>query len=290
MGPWFHGGWARSDGASLGDVEFGSKTAELFRREIQFPFFAHYLKGARDPQLPRAYVFETGSNQWRRYEQWPPANAKPRRIYLRDARKLRFDAPGAQEKFDEYTSDPNNPVPYISKPGLGMSRVYMDGDQRFVTRRADVVTYLSEPLAQNLTVAGPVSPTLYVSTTGTDADFVVKLIDVYPSHHEKLSGYEQLVRGEPFRGKFRDSFEKPKAFAPGNIETIRFTMPDINHCFLGGHRVMVQIQSSWFPLTDRNPQIFTVIPQAKPAEYRKAIERIYHSAQAPSSVELSVLP
>ena len=290
MGPWFHGGWARSDGASLGDIAFGSKTADFFRREIQFPFFEHYLKGAPSPGLPRAYVFETGTNQWRRYAQWPPQNAKPRRIYFHDGQKLSFDAPGQQETFDEYTSDPNNPVPYIRKPGLGMNRTYMDGDQRFVSARADVLSYLSEPLTQDLTVAGPVSPALHVSTTGTDADFVVKLIDVYPDNRGKLSGYQQLVRGEPFRGRFRRSFETPEAFTPGQLETIRFTMPDINHCFLRSHRVMVQIQSSWFPLVDRNPQIFTEIPDAQTIDFRKAVERIYHSAAAPSSVELSALP
>jgi len=290
MGPWFHGGWMRGDGASLGDIAFGSKTAEFFQREIQFPFFEHYLKGAPSPALPRAYVFETGTNQWRRYPQWPPQNAKPRRIYFHDGKKLSFHAPGERETFDEYTSDPNNPVPYISKPGIGVNRVYMDGDQRFVAARPDVLSYASEPLTQYLTVAGPVSPTLYVSTTGTDVDFVVKLIDVYPDNRGKLSGYQQLVRGEPFRGKFRRSFEKPEAFAPGKLETIHFTMPDINHCFLPGHRVMVQIQSSWFPLVDRNPQIFTVIPEAQPGDFRKAVERIYHSAQARSSLDLNALP
>jgi uncharacterized protein len=171
-----------------------------------------------------------------------------------------------------------------------MNRTYMDGDQRFVSARADVLSYLSEPLTQDLTVAGPVSPALHVSTTGTDADFVVKLIDVYPDNRGKLSGYQQLVRGEPFRGRFRHSFETPEAFTPGQLETIRFTMPDINHCFLRSHRVMVQIQSSWFPLVDRNPQIFTEIPDAQAIDFRKAVERIYHSAAAPSSVELSALP
>jgi putative CocE/NonD family hydrolase len=289
MGPWSHGGWARGDGERLGDIEFGSKTAEFFQREIQVPFFGHFLKGAAKPDLPRAYMFETGTNQWRRYDEWPPPNAKSRKIYFRDAKKLSFDAPGGEKGVDEYTSDPANPVPYISKPGIGMNRNYMTGDQRFVLGRADVLSYVSEPLARDFTAAGPVSPELYVSTTGTDADFVVKLVDVYPDGQGKLSGYQQLVRGEPFRGKFRHSFEKPEPFTPGKIESIRFTMPDVNHCFRSGHRIMVQIQSSWFPLVDRNPQIFTVIPDAGRGDYRKAVQRIYRSSNTASAVEVMVI-
>jgi putative CocE/NonD family hydrolase len=289
MGPWFHGAWGGSDGASLGDISFGSKTAELFRKEVQLPFFAHYLKGAPDPNLPPAYVFETGTNQWRQYNEWPPAKTIAGRIYFREGKKLSFQAPSALETFDEYTSDPAQPVPYMSKPDVGPDRAYMDGDQRFIESRADVVSYVSDPLPADFTIAGPVSPSLVVSTTGTDSDFVVKLIDMYPATEGKLAGYEQLVRGEPFRGKFRHSFEKPEPFTPGKPETIQFTMPDVNHCFRRGHRIMVQIQSSWFPLVDRNPQTFVDIPGAAPTDFRKAVERVYHSAERTSYVEMNVM-
>lgn len=290
MGPWSHGGWMRGDGAKLGDIEFGSKTADFFRNEMQAPFFEHYLKGAPDPHLPRAYVFETGADQWRRYDKWPPPNAHPRKLYLRANKSLSFDPPPTVERPDEYISDPANPVPYIQKAPIGMNRNYMDGDQRFISSRADVLSYVTQPLQDDFTAAGPISPALYVSTSGTDADFVVKVIDVYPSGAGKLADYQQLVRGEPFRGKFRHNFETPEPFTPGKLESIRFAMPDINHRFRRGHRIMVQIQSSWFPLVDRNPQIFTIIPDARAADYQKAVQRIYHSPETPSSIELLSLP
>ena len=296
MGPWSHGGWQRSDGDSLGNLNFLSRTAETFRSEMELPFFQHYLKGKQDPVLPQAYMFETGCNVWRRYSQWPPPAAVLTRLYLQAGRQLTFAAPTGVQKPDEYTSDPSRPVPYIEKAGTGMDKTYMDGDQRFVAGRSDVLTYETEPLASDITIAGPVSPTLHVSTTGTDSDFVVKLIDVYPDDYPQwkgsktvLAGYQQLVRGEPFRGKFRYGFEQPVPFTPGKIEKIHFAMPDINHRFLRGHRIMVQVQSSWFPLVDRNPQTFTEIPKAKPADFQTAVERIYHSASEPSFLEFNVL-
>jgi putative CocE/NonD family hydrolase len=291
MGPWVHGGWFRSPGDKLGDIRFGSDTAEFFREEIELPFFRHYLKGAADPQLPKAYVFETGKNVWRREQQWPPQNALAKRFYLAAHGQLAAEAPKEASAFDEYTSDPNHPVPFYNKPTLEMTREYMDADQRFVQQRQDVVTYATEPLEQDITVAGPVSPSLYVSTTGSDSDFVVKLIDVYPQNAPAgLGGYEQLVRGEPFRGKFRNSFEHPEAFKPGEVQHIQFAMPDIYHCFQKEHRIMVQIQSSWFPLVDRNPQTFTDIPNAGPAQFVKAMERVYRSKEAASYIQMSVEP
>ena len=291
MGPWVHGGWFGSPGDKLGKIGFGARTADLFRDQIELPFFEHYLKDAPDPNLPKAYVFETGKNEWQRKSEWPPANVTPQRFYLSERGTLARQAPQSANAFDEYSSDPNNPVPFYSKPTLEMAREYMDADQRFVEHRADVLTYQSEPLAEDLTIAGPINPSLAVSTTGTDSDFIVKLIDVYPQNAPgELGGYEQLVRGEPFRGKFRHSFEHPEPFQPGAIERIQFAMPDVYHCFQKGHRVMVQIQSSWFPLADRNPQTFTEIPNASPSQFVRATERVYRSRDAVSYVELSVEP
>ena len=291
MGPWVHGGWFHTAGDKLGDLDFGSRTSDWFRDEIELPFFRHYLKGGPDPQLPKAYVFETGKNVWRREAQWPPANAVPKRYYFEAHGGLASGAPQEPSAFDEYTSDPNDPVPFYSKPTLDMDRKYMDADQRFVEHRPDVLTYETEPLTQDVTVAGPIAPSLFVSTTGTDADFVVKLIDVYPGNAPgALSGYEQLVRGEPFRGKFRNSFEHPQAFKPGEVQRIQFAMPDVYHCFQKGHRIMVQVQSSWFPLVDRNPQTFTDIPNASPSQFVKATERVYRSKNAGSYVEVNVEP
>ncbi len=290
MGPWVHGGWARGTGDKLGDISFGSETSQFFQDEMELPFFRHYLKGAADPDLPKAYVFETGKNVWRKETQWPPADTAVRRLYFHAHGGLSAVAPTETTGFDEYVSNPANPVPFFSKPTLNMSREYMDADERFVEGRPDVLSYETEPLDEDFTIAGPISPSLFVSTTGTDSDFIVKLIDVYPKDAGgTLSGYEQLVRGEPFRGKFRNSFEHPEPFKPGEVQQIRFSMPDVYHCFLKGHRIMVQIQSSWFPLVDRNPQTFTNIPTAKPSEFVTATERIYRSSGSASSIEMNAL-
>jgi uncharacterized protein len=310
MGPWVHGGWSHGDGSKLGDIEFAEKTAVYFRKEIQLPFFRYYLKGGAALPNPKAVMFETGDNQWHDYAQWPPEEAQAAKLYLHAAGKLTFDPPfvpeaategphaAKSEGFDEYRSDPNHPVPFFGKVVPEMAREYMTGDQRFAATRDDVLTYETEPLEQDTTVAGPVTPVLHVSTTGTDSDFVVKLIDVFPLDYPnpepnpeevEMGGYEQLVRGEPFRGKFRNSFEKPEPFTPGKIEEIRFTMPDIDHCFRRGHRIMVQIQSSWFPLVDRNPQVFTNIPTAKPSDFKVATERVYRSETHPTYLEFPVI-
>lgn len=301
MGPWYHGGWARSEGNALGNVRFGSDTAVFYRREIEFPFFAHFLKGTQAPDLPEAYVFETGRNQWRRHEQWPPIRARQRSLYLRSDGKLSWN-PSSENStgaFDEYISDPENPVPYSSKISTGMTREYMVEDQRFASRRPDVLTYETEPLNRDITVAGPVTPCLYVSTTGTDADFIVKMIDVYPddaSANEPdpaktpMGGYQQLVRGEVFRGKYRNSFSNPEPFVPGEITKLQFRMLDVLHTFRKRHRIMIQIQSSWFPLVDRNPQQFMDIYSAKPEDFRKATQRVFRSKTNPSCVLIGQLP
>jgi uncharacterized protein len=307
VGPWTHGGWARSDGDRLGDVSFGSKTGVFFLSQIQFPFFEYYLKGRNGAPLPKAYVFETGSNVWRRYDAWPPKSAEKKTLYFRAGGKLSFDPPTEKAGVDEYVSDPAHPVPFVNFTTDTVPQRYMDDDQRFASRRPDVLVYETEPLTEDVTLAGPVRPKLKVASSGTDSDFVVKLIDVYPDDFPDppsdavgkrvlgaapilMGGYEQLVRGEPMRAKFRDSWEKPTALTPGKMVTVNAEMPDINHTFRAGHRIMVQVQSSWFPLVDRNPQTFVDIPFAKPEQFVKATESVYRSADAASGVEVLVVP
>ena len=301
IGPWVHGGWARQDGDRLGHVSFAAKTSEYFRDKIQFPFFEQYLKGKADAKLPEAYVFETGTNVWRKYQAWPPKSTRLKTLYFGANGKLSFDAPpqvAVDADFDEYVSDPAKPVPFVAYTTLGVPQEYMVGDQRFAATRTDVLVYRTEPLNEDVTISGPVTPQLHVSTSGTDSDWVVKLIDVYPDKFPdnqpnpdgmKMGGYQQLLRGEPMRGKFRNSFEKPEPFTPGKLTQVNFDMPDVNHTFRRGHRIMVQVQSSWFPLTDRNPQTFVDIPNAKVMDFQKATERVYRSRSAPSGVAVHVL-
>jgi putative CocE/NonD family hydrolase len=308
MGPWVHGGWARSDGAALGNVKFDAKTGEQFRKTILFPFFEQHLKGVANKDVAEVHAFETGSNVWRNYTAWPPQGAQLRELYFGAHGTLSWQPPGATggPAYDEYTSDPDKPVPYIGYPATGVPQEYMVSDQRFASTRPDVLTYRSAPLEEDVTLVGPVMPKLFVSTTGTDADWVVKLIDVYPSDYPEsaarergrdvpppgttMAGYEQLVRGDPLRGKFRHSFEKPEAFTPGKMETVNYTMADINHTFRRGHRIMVQVQSSWFPLVDLNPQTFVDIPHAKPEDFKKATQRIFRAPGMASGIAVRVLP
>jgi putative CocE/NonD family hydrolase len=307
VGPWTHGGWSIWDGDKLGDVNFGSKTGAFFRAQIQYPFFEYYLKGRNGAPLPKAYVFETGSNVWKRYDAWPPKSATAKTLYFRAGGRLSFDAPTEKAGVDEYVSDPAHPVPFVNYTTDTVPQRYMDDDQRFASRRPDVLTYETEPLTEDVTIAGPVRPKLKVASSGTDSDFVVKLIDVYPDDFPNppsdavgkrilgaapilMGGYEQLVRGEPMRAKFRDNWEKPTALTPGKMVEVKAEMPDINHTFRSGHRIMVQVQSSWFPLVDRNPQTFVDIPFAKPEQFVKATESVYRSADAASGVEVLVVP
>ncbi len=297
-GPWPHGGWAHDDGDHLGHVSFNSKTSLHYRDAIEFPFFNFHLKGKGELKLPEASVFETGTNQWRQYDTWPPRQAVAKPLYLQPGGKLDFQPPAASPlPYDEYVSDPARPVPFVPGVEQGMVYEYMVEDQRFASRRNDVVVYQTGVLESDLTLAGPLTATLYVSTSGTDSDWVVKLIDVYPDDRRdvssggaKMGGYQQLVRGEPMRGRFRNSFEKPEPFEPGRVTKVEFTMPDINHAFRKGHRVMVQIQSSWFPLADRNPQKFVNINTATEADFQKATQRIYHAPANASRLTLTVLP
>jgi putative CocE/NonD family hydrolase len=313
VGPWVHGGWYRYDGNHLGRVDFASNTGDYYRKNILFPFFEQYLKGNGDAQLPKAYVFETGTNVWRQYSAWPPKNAEAKTLYFRANGGLSFDPPTAESPaFDEYVSDPAKPVPFVNYEDEEVPQEYMLSDQRFASSRTDVVVYQTPVLQEDVTIAGPLNPHLFVSTTGTDSDFDVKLIDVYPPDYPDskldeprpedrrsrsdvpppaftMGGYQQLVRGEPFRGKFRHSFEKPEPFAPGKVEEINFAIQDVNHTFRRGHRIMVQVQSSWFPLTDRNPQTFVDIPNAKPSDFVKATQRVYHSKEQASGIGMGVI-
>ncbi|HZB44802.1 MAG TPA: CocE/NonD family hydrolase [Pyrinomonadaceae bacterium] len=303
MGPWPHGGWSRGEGSRLGNVSFALKSAEVFREQIQFPFFMHHLKDKPAP-LPEAFMFLTGINEWRGHASWPPQNLKPLKLYLSAGGRLTQEAPSAAraDAFDEYVSDPNRPVPYLGYI-IGGFEDYMTEDQRFASQRPDVLTYVTEPLEEDLIVAGPVKVALNVSTTGTDADFVVKLVDVYPATYPqpaapqgqplppnfvRMGGYQQLVRGEPFRGKYRNSFERPEPFAPGTPAAINFELPDVYHSFRRGHRLMVQVQSSWFPLVDRNPQKFMEIPKAARADFQKATHRVHRARGLDSSVTLMI--
>jgi len=300
MGPWSHGGWARSAGESEGRVRFGQPTATFFEANIERPFFNHYLKDSTDPGLPEAFVFETGVNQWRRLSSWPPPDATRRSLFLHSGGRLSFDPPSGKQPsdYDEYISDPAKPVPFIDEIVPGMPERYMVGDQRFAARRPDVLVYQTEPLETNVTVAGPVMPSLWVSTSGTDADWVVKLIDVYPDRYpdEKgevestMGGYQQLVRGDVIRGKFRNSMEKPEPFEPNRPTQVSFTTSDVYHTFQRGHRIMVQIQSTWFPMCDINPQRFMNIHQARASDFQKAVQRVYRTPAMPSHVEVGVLP
>ena len=297
MGPWCHGCWARSDGGSLGNLRFGSNTSQFYREQIEFVFFSHHLKDQGDAKLPDAYVFETGTNQWRQYDQWPPRGTETANLYLQPGGKLAFTAPGeSKNPYDQYISDPHKPVPFMSGISIGMTSDYMTEDQRFAATRPDVLVYESDPLTEEMTIAGPIQVSLFASTSGTDADFIVKLIDVYPNNVTEISpkgvplgGFQMMVRGEPMRAKYRHSFSKPEPMKPGQVTPVNFDMPDVNHTFQKGHKIMVQIQSTWFPLVDRNPQKFVNIYTATEADFQQATQRIYHAGKTSSHLKLQVL-
>jgi len=289
MGPWVHGGWARTSGERLGNVVFGQKTSDYYQKEIEMPFFEFYLKDKGKMDLPEALVFETGSNEWKRYDSWPPKDAKPTKYFFQAGGGLSTTRPAGVENntptdqiYDEYVSDPNKPVPYTDAVHLDRTREYMTDDQRFAARRPDVVVYQTPVLSAPMTVTGTVMADLWVSISTSDADFVVKLIDVFPDtltgqeNGVPLGGYQMLVRGEIMRGRYRKSFSKPEAFYLNTVTNVTFNLPDVSHTFLPGHRLMVQVQSSWFPLADRNPQQFVNIYEAKDRDFVKSIVRINH--------------
>jgi len=292
IGPWHHGGWASTDGSNLGPANFGSKTAAFYREEIEFPFFEKYLKDEPRSAPAEATVFETGSNTWRTFGAWPPRNVESRTLYFREGGGLDDTRPRDAKAFDEYISDPAKPVPFTERITGSMAIQYMVEDQRFAARRPDVLVYELPAQTEDLVLAGPLDVDLWVTTTGTDADFVVKLIDVFPDNSDPATqpGFQMLLRSEVFRARFAKSFEKPEALTPGQPMRLRFELLDVLHRFQKGHRLMIQVQSTWFPLVDRNPQKFVPnIYFAKPEDYQKATHRVLRSAEHPSSIRMSVL-
>lgn len=306
MGPWYHGQWASRDGSQLGNVRFMSNTAEWYQNNVELPFFNHHLKGKGDiSKLAEATIFFTGENQWKQLPSWPPANSKQKMMYLDKDGKLSWNKPVGRSGFTEYVSDPAKPVPYTEDVHFSRTIAYMTDDQRFAARRPDVLVFQTDVLTDDVTLAGELLADLKVSITGSDADFVVKLIDVFPNDFNyptdlqaagrqgggsyPMGAFQMLVRGEVMRGKYRNSFEKPEAFVPNQVATVKFSLPDVAHTFKKGHRIMVQIQSSWFPLVDRNPQKFVNIYEAKESDFQKATIRIYHDAANSSGILLPVV-
>jgi len=320
MGPWVHGGWSRTDGEKLSHVEFGFKTSEYYQEHIETPFFEHFLRsgpGDGELSLPEAFVFETGANRWRTFEHWPPAATEERALYLDDGGTLGWQPPGSGdepdgEPYDEYVSDPGKPVPFTEVIDIGMTREYMVSDQRFAGRRPDVLVFQTEVLKEDLTLAGPIQAELWVSTSGTASDWVVKVIDVFPPDfgededgprtswrnrdrtavpEKKMGNYWMMVRGEVIRGRFRNRYEDPEPFEPNRPTKVFFELQDVLHTFQRGHRIMVQIQSTWFPLVDRNPQTWVPnIFKAKEEDFQKATQRVYHSPEHPTRLVVGVLP
>jgi putative CocE/NonD family hydrolase len=312
VGPWTHGGWARGDGETLGNIRFNSKTAAYYRGEIELPFFnfylkdkgpakaGHYVRPDGSLNLPGAIVFETGANRWHDAAAWPPAGARPRALHLQANGRLAFAAPSeaSDSSADSYVSDPRKPVPYTAEITTIEGHVFMVEDQRFVAGRPDVLVYETEPLTEDLTIAGPIDVSLNVSTTGTDGDWVVKVIDVYPGdtanpapnpQNVRMGGFQMLLAGDILRAKFRNSMSTPEPMVPNQPTRLHFTLGDKYHTFLKRHRVMVQIQSSWFPMFDRNPQTFVDIYHAAPADYRQAEHKVFRSAALPSFITLPVI-
>jgi putative CocE/NonD family hydrolase len=298
MGPWRHGGWAGGPGTSLGNITFGGQeTATYFRKEIQAKYFAWYLKGKGDGKIAEAISFQTGSNQWKSYSKWPPKEAEARNIYLAADGKLTFTKPTVAEagKADSYLSDPAKPVPYRARPieetyGPGSRWFFwLTDDQRFVDGRPDVLTWKTETLTEDITITGEVAAKLFASTSGSDADWVVKLIDVYPDDYKtepKMSGYQLMIVDDVFRGRFRHGFEKPEPVTPGKVEQYTIPLHAADHVFKKGHKIMVQVQSTWFPIIDRNPQKYVPnIFEAKESDYQKATQKIFHN----SSIALPVV-
>jgi len=300
MGPWNHGGWAREEGATLGHIDFGSDTSEFYRENIELPFFRQFLKDTEEAGLPEAYMFETGANQWRTFLSWPPRDTLERTLYFRENGQLSFARPDAVgEVWDEYVSDPGKPVPFTETITLRMTKEYMTDDQRFAARRPDVLAYQTGVLEDDLSLAGPLTAELWVSTSGTDSDFVVKVIDVFPDDAPNfpstdtgihMSGYQMMVRSEVIRGRFRNSYETPEPFVSNQPTQIILELQDVLHTFKKGHRMMAQVQSTWFPLVDRNPQVYLGnMFEAKEGDFTKATQRVYRSMQRPSRIRFGVL-
>jgi putative CocE/NonD family hydrolase len=303
MGPWPHGWWARSAGDKLGDIYFGSSTSKEYRQNIELPFFEFYLKDKPQKAPAEAIMFDTGLKKWHNFDEWPPREVREKSLFLAENHQLLEQQPSKQKlTHDEYLADPRRPVPYTAHlidSKQMYYRPYMNEDQRFASQRPDVLVYETQTLQKDLCLAGPVLASLFVSTSGTDADWVVKLIDVYPDtaanpkpnpQHLVMGNYQQLVRGDILRGKYRNSLENPVPFVPGKITKIELKLQDIFHTFKKGHKMMIQIQSSWFPFFDSNPQTFTNIYKAKPSDFVKATQKVYFSKEFPSKITMNILP
>lgn len=298
VGPWNHGGWSNGEGRKLGRIDFGSATSQHYRQNILARFFAHYLKGKPSPDLPEASTFRTGANEWVKHDAWPPKqNVVERQLYLREKGKLSFEQPSAnaQPGFDSYVSDPDSPVPYRPRPimlraGWG---TWLVEDQRFVDRRPDVLTWATEPLTEDITVSGKIVANLFASTSGTDSDWIVKFIDVYPDKYDAdptMGGYQLMIASDVFRGRYFKSFEKPEAIPANSVVRYEIGFPANDHVFKKGHRIMVQVQSSWFPVIDRNPQSFVPnIFHAKESDFQQATQRIYRSGPQASHIAMPIV-
>ncbi|MBC7629763.1 CocE/NonD family hydrolase [Ferruginibacter sp.] len=306
MGPWYHGQWASNDGTHHGNIQFGSNTSEYYQQHFEVPFFNYFLKDKGDiAQIGEASIYITGANEWKTFMQWPPAGKEDQAMYLQQNGKLSAEKPAATNSFSEYTSDPAKPVPYEEGVRFNRTRTYMSADQRFAATRPDVLVFKTDTLTNNMTVTGNVIADIMTSISTTDADFVVKVIDVFPEYlgyndvdiyaekdpvnRYRMGGYQMLVRAEIFRGRYRKSYENPTAFVPGKIEEVKFELPSIAHSFKKGHRIMVQVQSSWFPLVDRNPQQFVDIYHCDEKDFIKSDIKIYHEINHASKIILPVL-
>jgi putative CocE/NonD family hydrolase len=300
MGPWVHGGWERDEGEQVGNIHFGEQTSLFYLEQIELPFFNHFLKDEGELQLPEAYVFETGANRWCTFDHWPPCGVEEKELYVHAGSRLAFDPPDDRGPgYDEYVSDPAKPVPYSPAISTEVTKAYMTDDQRFAARRPDVLAYQTEPLDAAITLAGPIVADLWVSTSGTASDWVIKLIDVFPDDapdyddtppEMHMGGYQMMVRSEVIRGRFRNSYEHPEPFVPNEPTHVTFDLQDVLHTFEPGHRVMVQIQSTWFPFIDRNPQKYVDnIFLADEDDFIKTVQRIYHTPEHSTRLRVGVL-
>jgi putative CocE/NonD family hydrolase len=299
MGPWAHGWWQSPGLDSLGDIKFGSVTTKYFTENLEGPFFEHYLNGGPAPNIPEAALFQTGSNEWKFLDSWPPSNLEPKNLYLGEGGALAFEKPKkTKSAYDEYISDPNKPVPYTNEITHWYNASFMLEDQRFASRRPDVLVYQTDVLNEDLTVAGPIAVNLVGSTSGTDCDWIVKVIDVFPdtlrapspnSRRVALGGYQMMVRGDVLRGKFRTSLSKPEPFVPNKPTDIKYGLQGVFHKFKKGHRLMVQIQSTWFPMIDRNPGKFMDIYSAKDSDFQKTTQRVYRSGEQSSFIRFNIV-
>ncbi len=303
MGPWQHGGWARTEGDHLGNISFGAETSAHYQTEIERAFFQHYLRGEDGPSpIAEATAFNTGANTWRSFDQWPPKATEEHQLYLGENGTLRLDSPPTEAGSDRFLSDPSRPVPSTEDVDIGMPRPYMTDDQRYASRRSDVLVYQTEPLNEAMTIAGPILADLWVATDQRDADWIVKVIDVHPDDAsdephphlrpgKHMSGYQEMVRSEVFRGRYRGGYDAPKPFTPNRASAVKVPLQDVLHTFKPGHRLMIQIHSTWFPMVDRNPQAWVAnIFKADDDDFRAATHTVFREPRRASTIRVGVLP